>query len=342
MRLLRTTIVLRCGGSLLALLASSTVLAWSSSISSISSSSSSSSRPQGSSATPFTKKKVAVLGAGGYAGALTAGFLQRAASLYGTGLAAPRMLGATADTAARLNRVLSKHFCLAFADEQYIKLANLTEVNAIATGLRGWDALILGTDVGVTKRVVTPGSYEKTPNCKTFELYWPAPANLLDSPEENRQRLAILQNVLQGAKLAGVQHICLVDDAQDDAVLQALQDTGVPYTCLRATSGPLVERSDYTYRVGVMDHLQVRTVLNEDSSDLTTSAVPVHREDMAALAVQTLMSLDWTQSRCLDVSSQGPVGGTTAGSGKRPDQEWCVNSYLLENSLAGSVPQSTG
>jgi hypothetical protein len=302
---------------------------------------------QGASATPFTKKKVAVLGAGGYAGALTAGFLQRAASLYGTGIAPPRMLGATADTATRLNRVLSKHFCLAFMDEQYVKLANLTDTAAIATALKGWDALILGSDVGVTRRVVTPGSYEKTPNCKTFELYWPAPANLVQSPETEVLRLEMLQNVLEGAKLAGVQHVCFVDDAQDDALLEALQTAGVPYTCLRATtaSGPLVVCKDYTYRFGVVDRLQATPRLNgEDSSssDLsTTSAVPVHVEDMAALAVQTLLSLDWTKSRCLDVASQGPVGETTA-SRKRPDQEWCVNSHLLETSLlAGGVPQST-
>lgn len=125
-------------------------------------------RPQGCAATPFEKKKVAVLGGGGYLGAVTFGFLQRAASLYGTGIGSCRCIGATADTAVRLNGVLGKNFCRAQADESFIKLTDLySSADMIASRLQGWDALILGSDLFVQERPITGGTYERTPNDKT-------------------------------------------------------------------------------------------------------------------------------------------------------------------------------
>lgn len=123
--------------------------------------------PQGCAGKPFEKKKVAVLGGGGYLGALTFGFLQRAASLHGTGIGNCRCIAATADTAVRLNRVLGKHFALAQADESFIKLTDLSSVDMIASRLQGWDALIMGTDLFLQKMPVTSGTYERTPNDKT-------------------------------------------------------------------------------------------------------------------------------------------------------------------------------
>ena len=309
--------------------------------------------PKGTAATPSAKKKIAVAGVGGYAGAVTFGFLQRAASLYGTGVGAVRAIGATADSATRLNRVLSKHFCLAFADESYIKLCSLMnaaddENNGIAAKLQGWDALILGTDVGITQRTVTPGTYEKTPNDRTMELYWPAPGNIYVAEEEVEMRRNMLSNLLRGAQKAGVQHICFVDDAaakQDGSgeasiIWQALQETGVPYTCLRPT-GPLTTRPDYTYRTGVMNELTVTKVGQQKmvSTPTPLQQPEIYREDLAALAVQSLLTLDWTQSRCLTVSSSGSspsADALAAGPRKRPDQEWCVHSFLLQQALAAA------
>jgi hypothetical protein len=124
--------------------------------------------PKGSAATPSAKRKIAVLGSGGYLGAVTFGFLQRASSLYGTGIGNCRCIGATADTAVRLNRVLSKNFCLAQADESFIKLTDLTSVAAIANRLEGWDAIIFGSDLFLQPRSVTAGTYERTPNEKAY------------------------------------------------------------------------------------------------------------------------------------------------------------------------------
>ena len=61
--------------------------------------------PRGTAAQPSHKARVAVLGAGGYSGAVTFGFLQRCGALYQTGIASShvRAMGATADTSVRLN-----------------------------------------------------------------------------------------------------------------------------------------------------------------------------------------------------------------------------------------------
>jgi hypothetical protein len=99
--------------------------------------------------------------------------LQRAGSLFGTGLAPPRCLGATADTALRLNQLLSKQFGLAYADESYIKLTDLSSIEAILQRLEdGYvDALILGTPMSVRQRAVVSGTYERTPNDKAYVIY---------------------------------------------------------------------------------------------------------------------------------------------------------------------------
>lgn len=101
-------------------------------------------------------------------GGLVFGYLQRAGSLFGTGLAAPRCWGATADTAVRLNQLLAKQFCLAFADESYVKLTDLSEVDAIRARLDECDALILGTTMSVRRRAVVGGTYDRTPNDKAY------------------------------------------------------------------------------------------------------------------------------------------------------------------------------
>jgi hypothetical protein len=124
--------------------------------------------PQGSAAVPSSKKKIVVVGGGGYMGAMTFGYLQRAYSLYGTGIGNVRCIGATSDTAVRLNRVLSKHFSLAQADESCIKLTDLASVDAISNRLNGWDAIIFGANLFVQPRTVTANTYERTPNDKAY------------------------------------------------------------------------------------------------------------------------------------------------------------------------------
>ena len=217
-----------------------------------SSSSSRSSLPlpptKGSASTPLVKRKVAVLGAGGYVGALVVGFLQRAGSLYPTGLSSSvRTVGATADTSWRLNRCLSQQFVLAYADESYVKLTNLSSPDAIQQRLQGWNALILGNALTVQRRPVTLNTYERTPNDQTYEIYWDAPRGALSPPavtsgedasttstattstadssilqqqqqqdEQDAVVNTILKNVLQAAQQAGMQHIVAINHGGAD------------------------------------------------------------------------------------------------------------------------------
>jgi len=199
---------------------------------------------KGAASTPLVKRKVAVLGAGGYFGALVFGFLQRAGSLYGTGLAgggsSVRTIGATAETSLRLNRCLSKQFVLAFADESYVKLTNvLSSSEAIQERLQGWNALVLGNALTVQRRPVTLNTYEQTPNDQTYEIYWDAPrgqqqaaavatseddslstTSAMKQQQQQQQQQkdvedavveTILKNVLQAAQQAGIQHIVAVN-----------------------------------------------------------------------------------------------------------------------------------
>lgn len=286
---------------------------------------------------------MAIVGGGGYTGALTFGFLQRACSLYETGVGRCRCLGATADTSIRLNRILSKHFCLAVADESFIKLTDLNSIDAIASRLEGWDALIVGNEWTVRKRPVTANTYERTPNDQTWEMYWdqstpgtrgnsPVSGTTMAVEERNHDETAdiqygLLTNVLTAARTAGVKHVMALDDDQDgkSSILQLLQEIEIPYTCIQPR-GNIISTPDYTYRKGVQGVLSI-------GPDVS-SCNPIAIEDLTALCVQSLLTLDWNQSRCWQVSCLGPaLADGKKSNPKRPDQEWCVNSHRLEQCL---------
>ena len=130
--------------------------------------------PKGCAAKPFEKKKVAVFGCGGYIGSTIFGFLQRASSLYGTGLggpSTPRGVCGTATGSLALNSVLSKSFKLAYASEFMVTLTNMMDVDYIKKNLKGMDAAILGTCYELETRPVTGNTYETSPNSKTKEFY---------------------------------------------------------------------------------------------------------------------------------------------------------------------------
>mmetsp|Transcript_16113 Transcript_16113/g.25084 ORF Transcript_16113/g.25084 Transcript_16113/m.25084 type:complete len:167 (-) Transcript_16113:560-1060(-) len=115
-------------------------------------------RPRGAAATPAQKKKVAVFGAGGYMGATAFGFLQRAASLYGSGLggvSSPRSICATATASAAMNKVLSKNFVLSYAGEDMVRLTDMQDSNMIAQRLSGYKAVLMGTTYQLERLPVT-------------------------------------------------------------------------------------------------------------------------------------------------------------------------------------------
>ena len=283
-------------------------------------------------------KKVAVVGTAGYSGALAFGFLQRASSQYGTGMDAVASLGATMESGAHLNRVLTKSFASFINDDDEALLyTNLFSVQDIAKSLQGCHAIVMGTDMGVAVREVTPGTFT-TSNGVTCEVYWPAPRPLDAVPQNHPElRLLIINNILQAALAARVQHICLVDDAKDYGVLKAVHATGIPYTCLGPTAVQMVDHANYGYRLGVLERLEVVSLQQNEQVPISKY---LYREDLVALAVQSLLSLDWKQSRCLAVTSLGRAENTwmaqrsdNTANNAAVNKEWCHNAYLLKEAL---------
>lgn len=144
----------------------------------------------------------------------------------------------------------------------------------------------------------------------------------------------IIDNVLQACKEAGIQHIIGVATRHTnnplDNFLKQVKDCGVPYTLLQCP-GELTRLQDYTYRKGVQGNLVIEPA-SGDTTDLTSSG-SIYREDIAAISLQCLQSLDWNRCRHLVVNSNGPISINEASS-KRLDQEWVVNSRALEKNLA--------
>jgi hypothetical protein len=293
-------------------------------------------QPKGSAATPFQKKKIAVVGGGGYLGSNVFGFLQRACSLYGTGMGSVRCIGATSDTAVRMNRVLGKNFCLAVADEMNIKLTDMQSVDALQQRLEGFEAVIWGTDLSFLERSVTAGTYEKSPNDKAMELYWGSGAQGRAVGDEMATvKESILENLLLASRKAGVKHMVVVQDNSSDNWLPRLKKCGIPFTFIRPM-GELLAVQDYTYRKGIQGSLSVSVMSDDDMSALSSSSSPspISTEDVAALCVQCLQSLDWDKSRCVNVSCNGALNVESLGPvAKRPDEEWCVRSSVLEGFL---------
>ena len=303
-------------------------------------------KPKGCAAKPYEKKKVAVFGAGGYLGGNIYGFLQRAGSLYGTGIAginSPRAIVATATGSLYMNGVLSKNFILAQADESFVKLTDMTSVEMIESRLKGFDAAILGTRCTLEKRPVTGGSYDKTPNDKTIEFYMDRPRSLtlqgIDNPQYS---LEIFQNAIEACSKAGIQHVVVVETDQmfvDQSVpgnkyLDVLESGGVKYTYIRL-GGEMDNMNDYTYIKGLQGDLSIAA--GGTGAGQGSNGAVLNREDIAAVCVQSLMSCDWSSSRIFSVNSQGSLDMPEYNkktAPRPPQQEWCVNSQILQSILA--------
>jgi len=413
---------------------------------SYSSSSSSSSRlsairnpvPKGCAAVPYDKKKIAVFGVGGYLGTLIFGFLQRASSIYGTGLSGaptstPRAIAATSQGSSILNRLLGSHFKLAFAGEEYVRLVDMQDSNRIEECLGGMDAVVIATVCDLERRSITGNSYEKTPNGKTVEFYMDQA--YMAQPDEDingdpEEHLRIFRAALEGCKGAGVGHVVVVETPRTRTLggggsgdgggvplpqrfASVLDGVGVPFTYIRAGGeGDDWENSKYyTFENGVQSRLNIesstfaegytswegyeggdwmeffsssdsddddddaaaydtpideppkslkdrRAAANRKKAIIPGKSAVVYREDVAAVVVQSLMSLDWEKSRCLEVSSEGGLNDgladaeedsedSSGGGGggvkrkrrrkkavvKRTDGEWCVRSEVLAEIL---------
>lgn len=296
---------------------------------------------KGSAAKPFEKKKVAVVGAGGYLGACIFGFLQRASSLYGTGIGGsgcPRSIVATSAGSTGLNGVLSKNFVLAQADESFVKLTDGSSLSSIQNRLAGFDAAVMATRYTLEQRPVMMGTYEKTPNDKTKEFYMDKPRSSTRTGTDDPQySMELFKNSLEACREEGLKHVVVVETDSEfdestpvgDKYVKLLESCGVPFTYIKP-AGKLENLRDYTYLKGIQGDLKIDSLLEGGSSSGT-----IFREDLAAFCVQSLLSLDWSLNSIIRLQCTGPVTSTEQ---TRPVQkEWCVNSSILASLLGDAI-----
>lgn len=328
-------------------------------------------QPKGCAATPLQKKSVAIFGAGGYVGGCIFGFCQRASNLYGTGIggsAIPRSISATAEGSLCLNRVLSKAFKLAYAGEQHMRLCYMEDVEHITERIRSMDAVFVGTVHQLEIRSVTGNTYELTPNDKTNEFYLDERKviGMGEITAELDVHLNTFRNIIDACKAADVSHVVVIETPNTpnaEPFARILDAAGLPFTYIYTSKGSEWAYSkDWTFEKGVIgsDTLRLQhATLAEDylsksgyepgdwaetlpnSSSGTDGGGIVYREDIAAVAVQSLMSLDWARSRCIEVSNCGGEEEDAAEEPKafrstrptRSDREWCVKSGALAQML---------
>ena len=301
-------------------------------------------KPRGSAATPLNKQKVAVFGAGGYLGSNLFGFLQRASSLYGSGLGgaySPRNVCATFFASQAMNKVLGKNFVLAYAGEQHVKLTDMTSVDAIAARLDGYSAIVMGTMYSLEQRPVSGGTYEKGPNSKTLEFYLDEPRRgetVGQQTFDMETHLQMFQNTLEACQKVGIRHAVVLETPQtlnSNEFISMLKASGVPCTYIRV-NGELTNYPDHTYWKGIQGDLSIQSRNMESVEESRKSgSSAIYREDVAALICQSLQSLPWSNSRCLTVSCNGDLEGAIKVAKGRQDRDWCANSQVLAAKLTG-------
>ncbi len=282
-------------------------------------------------------------------GAVLFGFLQRASSIYGTGFAAPRAMGASSITLSELNRVLGREFKLAFAGEDSCRLNDMADVEHIAARLKNMNAAVLGTMYQLETRAVTFGTYEKSPNDKTLEYFLdyryaasPAPEN-----EDFNQHMQLFQNTIQACQIANLQHLVIVETPQTStdiktACLDILQSCGIPFTYLQTGTREWTRTNPYTFEFGIQcpDVDIAISPMDQYNSQPAETSSAIAREDIAAIVVQSLMSLDWNTNWMLDITT--PSEGTKIDTEEstinkkkvKSDNQWCVGSSVLADKLS--------
>jgi hypothetical protein len=296
----------------------------------------------GCAARPFDKKKVAVFGAGGYLGGCVYGMLQRAGSLYGTGISgvagSPRAVVATSAGSVSLNGILSKNFVLAQADESFVRVADMTSLDAVREKLRNFDAAVLATRCVLEERPVTLGTYERTPNDKTKEFYMDQPrTSTVRGVDDVDYSIKIFRNTIDACAMESLKHVVVIETDLEfettpagDKYLNILKDAGVPFTYIKPM-GYLQKVPDFTYVKGVQQSLLVSTGSTESKAN--TEGSTINREDLAAFCVQSLMTLDWTSSRILQLTVTDEARSLRNPKSVVPQKEWCVNSDTVRSSL---------
>lgn len=321
----------------------------------------------GSSKTPYDKKKIAVFGTGGYWSAILYGFLQRASSIYGTGISSvnssPRAICATSVGSASLNKILSQNFKLAFCGENNIRLTNLQDVENIAVRVKGMEAVVMGTVYQLKQLPVTANSFEKSPNDKTLEFFMDDRYTIDWAIDEfNDIHLKIFQNTIDACVKTGtVQHVVVLETPSTPSpkpFAEILDRAGIPFTYISTGGSPWENTKLFTFESGVQSDISLKGFTfdeyyqsqngysagdwseffqDEIKKNAKNKGHSIPREDLAAVAAQSLMSLDWTKSRCIHVSSNGAfvteedekMNKTRRKVAIRSDKHWLLQSENL-------------
>ena len=328
----------------------------------------------GSASNPLQKQRVAVFGGGGYLGANVFGFLQRAGSIYGTGMHPPKVIGATKFSAQMLNQVLGNNFKLAFAGEDSIYLTDMSNIDAISSKLvrNNIDAVVIGTQYQLEERPVTANTYEgKNPNAKTLEFFLDQrKGGGRDDIDVNDTftHVEMFRKTIDACYQAGVKHVviietpCTGDETLSECakILSEYEKKKFLFTYIRALDDLSLPQSGYTYESGVFGALDIKITksssdtIDKDHSVLadqiysstkdverkneSKTQIGTTREDLAAVVVQCLLSLDWTKNRIVEVSTKSTAIKVEIDVGKkkknvRTDKEWCVRSDTIASNL---------
>ena len=191
-----------------------------------------------------------------------------------------------------------------------------------------------------------------------WEIYWGSPQGsfyVSDEEESITQQVQneIVSNIIDGAKLAGIQHAFVVygdnpsnsnnnnndnTSIENDNGYRKLIESKIPYTLIRTSAQSYVKSTpSYTFKSGIQ-----QPNMSLSTTSVTKELQAICLEDLAAVCVQCIQSLDWTTSRTIYVSGGDDIDPTqeqqqqavATTNNVRPDQQLCVNSYILRDKLA--------
>lgn len=218
-----------------------------------------------------------------------------------------------------------------------------TNKEYIKERLGSFDAAILGTVYQLEQRTVTLNTYEKTPNDKTFEIYLDERygANEDGTPNDDFYHKNLFKTAVQACKESGsIKHVVVLETPRTNRpedFIEILEKEEISYTYVRVKS--LKKDKMYSFEKGVKEMLDIKK-LPKGSRIISSAHEPneedaVFREDVAALIVQSLMSLKWNESRILEVSGASEdIASDQNSKRKRFDTEWCPNSEVYAKLLS--------
>lgn len=212
-------------------------------------------------------------------------------------------------------------------------------MNYITERLKTFDAVVLSTVYQLESRSVTGNTYEKTPNDKTFEFYMDeryggAPG------DDSTVHLELFRNSIRACKECdSIQHVVVLESPrtkQPNEFIDILEKEGIYYTYIKANH--LKKDKTYSFEKGVREKLSIQVLPGGTSvTSKTNDENAAYREDIAALIVQSLMTLSWNKSRIIKVSSTSENIAAVATSNKqRYDSVWCPNSNFYAEMLAAA------